>query len=109
MANLLADENFAFSVVEELRLLGHDVMTVHEAGQRGTTDAEVLNWATSAGRAVLTFNRRDFVRLHSRMSSHAGIVVCTDDEARRLADRIHQAIVTLATLNNQLVRVNRPP
>ncbi len=32
MARLLADENFPFPVVLELRRLGHDVLTMHEAG-----------------------------------------------------------------------------
>lgn len=36
MALLYADENFAYAVVERLRLLGHDVLTVQEAGQRGS-------------------------------------------------------------------------
>src|ERR1051325_5588015 len=109
MAKLLADENFRYAVVEELRLLGHDVMTVPEAGQRGATDSQVLTWATAAGRAVLTFNRRDFIRLHSRVASHAGIIVCTDDDARLLADRIHQKINSLPTLDNLLIRINLPP
>jgi hypothetical protein len=40
---------------------------------------------------------------------HAGIIVCTkDDDAVALATRIHQAICNLPTLDNQLIRVNRP-
>ena len=34
MSRLLADENFPLPVVEELRRLGHDVLTVQE-GVRG--------------------------------------------------------------------------
>lgn len=33
MAKLLADENFPFPVTQELRLLGHDVLTLEELGQ----------------------------------------------------------------------------
>lgn len=32
MARLYADEDFDYPVVEELRQLGHDVLTVPEAG-----------------------------------------------------------------------------
>jgi uncharacterized protein DUF5615 len=35
MARLYADENFPLPVVEELRRLGHDVLTIYETGQAG--------------------------------------------------------------------------
>ena len=62
MASIYADEDFDRRVVVELRSLGHDVLTVQEAGwgDRGVEDSEVLVFATTSGRAVLTFNRRDF-------------------------------------------------
>lgn len=42
MARLYANENFPMPVVEELRRLGHDVLTMLEAGQTGQAmpDAE---------------------------------------------------------------------
>lgn len=46
MALLYADENFRYSVAEEVRLLEHDVLTVAEAGQQGSTDAYVFQWVT---------------------------------------------------------------
>ena len=108
-AKLYADENFAYPVVEQLRQLAHDVLTVQEAGQQGGDDAAVLAYATAAGRAVLTFNRQDFIRLHSQLSSHAGIIVCTNDDAHVLANRIHQALVACQVLTDQLLRINRTP
>jgi len=109
MALLNADENFRYAVVEQLRLLGHDVLTVQEAGRQGSSDSQVLADATAGGRAVLTFNRRHFIRLHGQVATHSGILVCTDDNAVALASRIHQAITTCPGLNNQLLRINRPP
>ena len=43
-------------VVEELRRLGHDVLTIQEAGKAGQAvpDEEVLDYAVAASRAVLT-------------------------------------------------------
>ncbi|HJZ93072.1 MAG TPA: DUF5615 family PIN-like protein [Gemmataceae bacterium] len=64
MALIYADENFDYLVVERLRVLGHDVLTVQEAGEQGRDDARVLERATSEGRCVLTFDRMDFKRLH---------------------------------------------
>lgn len=65
MGRLYANENFPIPVVEELRRLGHDVITTHEVGRSGSAvpDTEVIGFAISEGRAVVTINRRDFVRL----------------------------------------------
>src|SRR5438093_156729 len=93
MALLYADENFDAGVVAALRGLGHDVRTVQEAGRRGSDDPKVLADATAEGRGVLTFNRRDFIRLHRQSQAHAGIIACTDDrDVVALAGRIHRTI-----------------
>jgi predicted dinucleotide-binding enzyme len=111
MAKLYADEDFSLLVVEAMGRLGHDVQTVPEAGQgnRGVTDVEVLTLAVSQGRAVLAFNRRHFIRLHRQVQPHHGILVCTrDDNASALAQRIDQALRSNPTLDDQLIRINRP-
>jgi hypothetical protein len=102
MAALYADENFNYAVVEQLRLLGHDVLTVQEAGEHGCDDAQVLAFATSAQRAVLTFNRRHFIRLHKATPGHGGMIVCTDDDATALANRIQQLLASDPGLVGQL-------
>lgn len=115
MAFLYADENFDHPVVALLRSFGHDVLTAQQAGQANQSipDALVLAFATAQGRAVLTFNRRDFIRLHQLTipsGSHAGIIVCTrDDDAAALARRIHDAVTPLPSLANQLIRITKPP
>jgi hypothetical protein len=111
MALLYADEDFSYPVIQRLQQLGHDILTAYAAGQAGQSiaDTEVLAFATAAGRAVLTFNRRHFIRLHSQVSSHAGIIVCTrDDNVAALADRIHHQLQGAPTLQDQLLRINRP-
>src|SRR5262245_223696 len=109
MALFYADENFDYPVVERLRALGHDVLTVQEAGEQGGDDARVLGRATSEGRCVLTFDRMDFKRLHRHNPSHAGIISCSPDYARDgLAARIHLAATAAGSLAGLHVRVNRP-
>src|SRR6266511_4035635 len=111
MARLYADEDFSYPVIQRLRQLGYDILTAHEAGQagQGIQDASVLAFATAADRAVLTFNRRHFIRMHDEVSSHAGIIVCTrDDDVVALANRIHQQLQGTPILLNQLLRVYRP-
>jgi hypothetical protein len=108
MAWLYAEEDFHFGIVQRLRLLGHDVVTVQEAGQSGGTDAQVLADATANGRAVLTFNRRHFGSLHRQNPSHAGIISCTRDaDLDGLATRIDQIISKAGSLAGQHLRVNR--
>src|SRR5258707_15780461 len=107
MANLYADENFKYAVVQHLRSYGHDVVTVQEAGEQGSGDAQVLAYATAAKRAVLTFNRRHFVKLHKQTRGHAGILACTNDDAKALANRIHQALMACPALDDQLIRIVR--
>src|SRR5712692_11538911 len=111
MARLYADENFPFLVVEELRRYGHDVLTVQEAGKanRSTPDSEVLVFASSQQRTILTLNWKDFIRLHSQKPDHAGIVVCSvDADFLGQAQRIHEALTALGDPAGRLVRVNRP-
>lgn len=111
MAQLYADENFDYPVVAQLRSLGHDVLTAQEAGQaqQSIADLAVLTFAVALGRAVLTFNRRHFQRLHLQSSAHCGIITCSkDDDTVALAGRIHQAIAGRASLNGQLILIIKP-
>ena len=108
MARLYSNENFPQPVVEALRALGHDVLTSRDAGKANQRieDAEVLAYATSVGRAVLTLNRRDFRRLHETGVAHGGIVACTADlDFEGQARRIDEAVRGHATLNGQFLRV----
>ena len=111
MAALYADEHVPPALVAALRLLGHDVLTIHEDGRgnQGVPDADVLARATALGRAVLTNNRRHFHALHRADPSHAGIVTYTHDPDRpALAGRVHALVITFPTLAGQLLRVTRP-
>ena len=109
MARFYADEDFSGPLVLMLRTLGHDISTVQEAGRRGGPDPQVIADAEADDRAVLTYNHRHFVRLHSRQA-HAGIVSCSrdDDDLPGLAQRIHDAVADLPDLTNQFIRIIRP-
>jgi len=107
---MYSNENFPLPVVVELRRLGHDVLTVLEAGRVDQTipDDEVLSFAVQQDRAVLTMNRRHFIRLHSQQPQHAGIIVCTfDRNFLGLAARINAVIQTEGDIAGKLLRVHR--
>ncbi|PYI86938.1 MAG: hypothetical protein DME26_07920 [Verrucomicrobia bacterium] len=111
MARLYSNENFPLPAVEKLRALGHDVLTIQEAGNadQALPDEEVLKSATANNRVLLTLNRRHFIRLHRENPRHAGIIICTfDPDFEGQAERIHKAIGAQSSLSGQLIRVNRP-
>ena len=112
MARFYTNENFRRRVVEALRQLGHDALTSYEAGNanQSISDDDVLNFARENNRIVLTFNRKDFIRLHRQNSTHSGIIVCTEDnDYIALANRIHEALIPFGgNIDSELTRVNRP-
>ncbi|WP_310487307.1 DUF5615 family PIN-like protein [Chamaesiphon sp. VAR_69_metabat_338] len=111
MIRLYADEQFPLPVVERLRSKGYDVLTVKDAGKENQriSDEDVLDFATSQDRAVITQNRRDFIRLHNRGLNHAGIVACTKNlDWDGFASEIDRVLIERASIAAELVRVNRP-
>ncbi|KAF0170126.1 MAG: hypothetical protein FD161_4772 [Limisphaerales bacterium] len=111
MARLFADENFPQPVIVALRSLGHDVLTIGEIGRanQGWPDDEVLAYATSHHRILLTVNRLHFLRLHQRTPAHSGIVACTEDvDFTGLARRIHDALATVPSVTGQFLRIYKP-
>ena len=111
MARLYTNENFPLQGAQELRRLGHDVLTVQEAGKalQAISDEEVVAFAKAQERAVVSLNRKHFVRLHQTVPDHSGIVVCTFDlDFAAQAIRIHKAILEQEPLTGKLVRINRP-
>lgn len=95
---LYADENLPLRVIEELRRLGHDVLTAFENGRanQSISDSDILARATDLDRAIITLNRQDFKRLHVQIPEQAGIIICTEDpdragQAQRIANAITEA------------------
>lgn len=111
MARCYANENFPLPIVQALRELGHDVLTVREAGNdnRGIDDEAVVAFAIAQQRAIITLNRRHFARIHREHPQHAGIIACTEDrDYAGLAHRIHAAIEQADDFTGQLIRIYRP-
>jgi predicted nuclease of predicted toxin-antitoxin system len=108
---LYADEQYPYLVVKCLRELGHDVLTVQEAGMANQRipDDEVLAFAIANERVLVTQNRKDFIQLHRIQPNHGGIIVCTDDRNwDALALRIHDAVGAEESLQGKLIRIVRP-
>jgi len=92
---LLIDEDAASrAIAHNLRLRNLDVVTVVELGRDCLADELQLDYAQSVGRAIYTFNQRDFFRLHGEYLAngqpHSGIICAAQqrysigEQARRL-------------------------
>lgn len=69
-------------------------------------DDILLAFSTADGRAILTHNRDDYVRLHRKTPDHGGIIVCRQSgEPEVLAEQIHAALGPLTSTQNLLIRV----
>jgi hypothetical protein len=68
-------------VISAIRGRQVDCQTTNEARNHGRTDADELAYAAASGRAIVTANQRDYVRLHTAWlregTPHAGIIVVT--------------------------------
>ena len=114
MARLYADEHFPARVVDCLRLLGHDMLTVKQTNVSKTgdsmSDEQVLHYATAHDRAILTQNTSDFRRLHREHPGHKGIIACPHDrestskhQARQIDKAIKEALRANAALNGLFI------
>lgn len=99
---LLLDEQLSPVIAEQLKALGHDVVSAAEAGLAGVTDTEVLASAARDRRAVVTNNIRDFRPLHADClkmgTAHHGIVLVPTGKYRLRRDNFGLLITALDEL-----------
>lgn len=110
MFRLYADEQFPFPVVQRLQAMGMDVLTVQAAGKANQRipDNQVLEFAIAHNRAVITENRRDFVKLHQQFPSHFGIVVCSKNlDWDAYANKIREVLGLYDSLAGNLIRITK--
>jgi predicted nuclease of predicted toxin-antitoxin system len=77
---LLLDEMLSAQIAEQIRARGHDVFAVDETPElRGFADPDLFTQAQEQERAIVTYNREDFLALdreyRSRQQEHDGIVI----------------------------------
>jgi predicted nuclease of predicted toxin-antitoxin system len=100
---LLLDEMFSDDIAQQLRTEGYDVISVvADLVLVGLPDDQVLAYATTEGRTLVTANIKDFVPLDSRYRAagpaHAGLVLVstkTFPQNRGFPSAITTALATL--------------
>jgi predicted nuclease of predicted toxin-antitoxin system len=98
---LLIDEMYPPAIAEQLRKAGHDAISVQEdPGARALDDSAVCGLALSAGRAVVSENAADFLRIlryRAATGEPAPALVITSNRSfpRRSASFVGQAVRAL--------------
>ena len=91
MIRLYLDEDVHKQVALALRLRGYDVVSVHELEKWNLADEEQLEFAAHDNRAIFTFNRGDFAKIHEKWISsaknHCGIIT---SKQLTLSETIHR-------------------
>ena len=110
--SLYLDEDVHTYIAHALRLRGWQALTTEEAQRRSATDQDQIHFATNDGHAIVTYNVRDFPRLHYDIiasgEGHSGIVVAKREDPSRNIRALLNLLNTLSAeaMQNQLVYLN---
>ncbi len=93
---LFLDEDIHTGLSHALRQRGYDVVHAQDLKRKGKSDSEQLAFAVQEERCLVTFNVRDFVKLHNQYAEqgqeHWGIIVARQmpigEALRRLLKKI---------------------
>ena len=95
---LYLDEDVDPELADDLRRRGFDVEPPGEAGRLGETDRDQLEHARRSGRAILTHNRDDFLKLARLFAlenlPHPGILYVPQLPYRHLLRRVAAYMAT---------------
>jgi len=100
---LLLDEMISSVIAEQLRERDRDVEAISEhADLRGVADPDLFAYAQAAERALVTYNRDDFLELDRRFRSqgreHHGIVILSPKRFPQGAASIGPLVASLEQL-----------
>ena len=103
---LLVDEMYPPALVEGIRAIGIDAVSVSELKLGGSSDAEVFGAAVASGRVVLTENVGDFARIAAEHSTgggeHAGVLIALSRRFSRRAAGIPPLIAAIRSVDVKL-------
>jgi hypothetical protein len=99
------DEDVYGTIVVALRRARIDARSTPEVGRRGQSDESQLEWASTEGRVLVTFNVAHFAELHltwlKQGRRHAGIVVSSQ---RAIGDMVRRLLHLSAELDAEAMR-----
>jgi len=91
---LYLDEHVPAILASALAAHGIDCLTTQDAGNPGLSDEDQLAFAASRGRALVTFNRKDFLILARQWQEqgrpHAGLILSRELPVSELLRRFRR-------------------
>ena len=105
---LYVDEDaMAHRLAQELRMRGIDVTTALEEGMIERDDIEHLEYASSQGRALYSYNIGDYYQLHTEFlaqgKDHAGIVLA-QQQRYSIGEQLRRLLRIIAVRSAQDMR-----
>lgn len=100
-------------LVNALRSRAVDLITAKEAGLIHIPDSQHLEYATAQGRTLVSYNTRDYARLHAEYHAsdrhHAGIIVSDQVQTGVLVKRLLKLLnmCTAADMPDRLEYLSR--
>ncbi len=97
------------ALVNALKARGVDVITAGDAGMIGCSDEDHLDFATSVGRVLYTFNRGDFYQLHTKYLAegkfHVGIILAKQ-QRYSIGQQMRQLLEIIGTKSTEEMQNN---
>jgi len=106
--SIYTDEDMHGQVAPQLCRRGFDALSTPEVGNLELSDEEQLDFAIRNQRAILSFNRRDFCRMHAEYLTsgreHCGIIASTQLPIGEVVKRCLRLLssITAEEMVNQL-------
>jgi len=97
---LYLDEHVWRELTQRLRDKGYDALHVYDVDRGGQSDESQLEFAAQEGRAILTYDAKDFVPLaelwYEAGRDHAGIIISVELEPSELLRRTLKLLETVS-------------
>ncbi len=94
------DEDFWEDVAPALRRRGWDVVTTREMGRGEASDEDQMEYAAQQGRAIATFNRRDFLPIATRWfyegKAHHGVIISRQEPIGEIIRRMQKLMASMS-------------
>jgi hypothetical protein len=101
----LDEDVMSRDLVNALRSRAVDLIPAREAGLIHIPDSQHLEYATAQGRTLVTYNTRDYARLHAEYQAsdrhHAGIIVSDQVQIGVLVKRLLKLLNTYTIADMQ--------
>ena len=102
---MYANENLFNPIIDYLRYLGHDLLSLREAGHSGASDDEVYQVACEEKRVIITMDR-DFSRMFRFSPKLCGGIIVVKIYRRTVTDTLNISKKLFKEIKEEDIREN---